>query len=69
LAADSHLQGRILQYGKRWSVVKLSDGQSIVVWGDVTRQLGGNANVSDAIRIIPTFRLKENSPQRDMGAR
>ena len=69
LAADAPLQGRILQYGKRWSMVKLSDGQSVVVWGDVTRQLGGNANVSDSIRIIPTFRLKKNSPRRDMGAR
>jgi len=67
------LKGRVLQYGDRWSVVNSSDvnssdGQRITVWGDVTRQLQGNANVSDSFRIIPTYQLEENSPHPDMGA-
>ena len=73
-AGNADFNGRVLQYGNRWSVVYASEENFesksyISVWGDMTQQMSGHANASDSFRILPTFRPKENTPYHNMGAR
>jgi len=55
----NELANRTIRSGDRWGVVKSNEGSSITAWGD----LSGAADLV----IIPTFRLRSDSPNIDKG--
>lgn len=67
-AGNEDLTGRVIQYGDRWSVVNAGHRKRIAVWGDLTRKLDGDDNVSKSFRIIPTYQRQEHSHHGEIGA-
>ena len=62
------LSGRVIHYGNYWSVVKTNDLHSIGLWGNATSTLDGVNNRAPHFRLVPSYRLQEDSPCVGLGA-
>ncbi len=56
----NYLAGRVVEFDKRWSIVKSNDANQLCLWGDLSR--------ADHLNLLPTYRLQADSPCIDRGS-
>ncbi|WP_168205008.1 right-handed parallel beta-helix repeat-containing protein [Bythopirellula goksoeyrii] len=56
----NELSGRIVESDKRWTIVKSNDANQLVLWGDLS--------YLDQVNLLPTYRLRPQSPCIDRGS-